>query len=188
MGTSLDKQIIEERASVARSLLEFIGLAAAGATILVAPNLAQLLPKLSRKTSLNERQLRKAISYARQYGWVELREDSQGIQIAITKKGKLRWQRLQLDQPLPRGRWDKKWRIVIFDISSTLPTERNAFRESLKKLGFKQLQRSVWITPFPCLKEISALRTLYALTIHQIKLIEAPEFEGDSDFRQLFKV
>lgn len=42
--------------------------------------------------------------------------------------------------------WDGKWRIVIFDIPEERRIIRNLFRRNLKKWGFKQLQKSVWIS------------------------------------------
>lgn len=42
--------------------------------------------------------------------------------------------------------WDGKWRIVIFDIPEEKRIVRNLFRRNLKKWGFKNLQKSVWIS------------------------------------------
>lgn len=44
-------------------------------------------------------------------------------------------------------RWDKRWVIVVFDISEKSKSVRNNFRNKLKSLGFGMLQESVWITP-----------------------------------------
>ncbi|MDP1722064.1 MAG: PaaX family transcriptional regulator C-terminal domain-containing protein [Candidatus Gottesmanbacteria bacterium] len=43
--------------------------------------------------------------------------------------------------------WDRKWRVVIFDIAEVQRTTRNALRDKLRELGFGMLQESVWITP-----------------------------------------
>ena len=43
--------------------------------------------------------------------------------------------------------WDKKWRIVGFDIKENNRNFRNRLREKLKELGFQRLQRSIWISP-----------------------------------------
>ncbi len=42
--------------------------------------------------------------------------------------------------------WDRKWRIVSFDIPEEKRVVRNLFRRNLKKWGFKYLHKSVWIT------------------------------------------
>ncbi len=52
-------------------------------------------------------------------------------------------------------KWDKKWRVVIFDIPEELSRERVKFRRKLKSLGFYMLQKSVFIFPYPCEEEIA---------------------------------
>jgi DNA-binding transcriptional regulator PaaX len=42
--------------------------------------------------------------------------------------------------------WDGTWRIVVFDIPEQKRIVRNLFRRNLKKWGFKQMQKSVWIS------------------------------------------
>jgi len=46
-------------------------------------------------------------------------------------------------------KWDGRWRILIFDIPEKEKYKREALRVQLLGLGFKQLQRSVWVTPYP---------------------------------------
>src|SRR3989344_3239456 len=50
-------------------------------------------------------------------------------------------------------KWDKKWRIVIFDIPQKFNKERNRFRYKLKNTGFYMLQKSVFVFPYPCEEE-----------------------------------
>ena len=52
-------------------------------------------------------------------------------------------------------KWDKKWRIVIFDIPQELHNKRNIFRAKLKHLGFHMLQKSVFVFPYPCEEELA---------------------------------
>jgi len=46
--------------------------------------------------------------------------------------------------------WDGKWRIVVFDIPEKYAALRNRVRTLLKKIGFVQLQQSVWVFPYEC--------------------------------------
>lgn len=64
------------------------------------------------------------------------------------KKSRMRW--LQLKP----GKWDGKWRVVIFDIPERLRQQRNMFRSKLKALNFYMLQKSVFVCPFPCEEEL----------------------------------
>jgi len=51
--------------------------------------------------------------------------------------------------------WDKKWRVVIFDIPRELNRERNRFRYRLKTIGFYMMQESVFVFPYPCETELA---------------------------------
>lgn len=71
--------------------------------------------------------------------------------------------------------WDKKWRILIFDI----PTKpkiynqaREALRRKIKGLGFYQMQKSVWVYPYECEDEILFIAELFQVQKH-IEIITA---------------
>jgi phenylacetic acid degradation operon negative regulatory protein len=44
--------------------------------------------------------------------------------------------------------WDKKWRLVIFDIPEEKRKLRDFLRRYLTTLGFGKVQRSIWISPY----------------------------------------
>lgn len=43
--------------------------------------------------------------------------------------------------------WDRRWRVVVFDIAEIDKSTRDALRNKLRELGLGMLQESVWITP-----------------------------------------
>lgn len=53
-------------------------------------------------------------------------------------------------------KWDGQWRIVMFDIPEGKRLVRSLFRRNLKKWGFKQLQKSVWVTKRNCYERLSS--------------------------------
>ena len=87
-----------------------------------------------------DRIIRDAIYRAQRKGWIE-------IDLNLTKEGKKRLKGL-LPEVLSIRKWDGNWYLVIFDIPEKMKRIRNILRETLKRLGFAQLQASVWISPF----------------------------------------
>jgi len=81
--------------------------------------------------------------------------------------------------------WDKKWRLVIFDIPETHRKHRVAFRNKLKQLGFIQFQKSVWIHPYECQNEISFLAEY--LNISQYLTLITTSIEDDKPLKKLFQ-
>lgn len=136
---------------------------------LIAPNILQALDKPTRKyfQSLDrraqERELRRITSYMRRRGL--LAEDYEhGLE--LTTSGKQRLQRLDFDnlEIVPPKSWDKKWRLVLFDIPETKHVGRKMLTDKLRSLGFQQLQQSVWLHPFPCRSEVETVCEVYQLS------------------------
>jgi len=57
--------------------------------------------------------------------------------------------------------WDKKWRIVIFDIPEKDRYFRDVLRLHLRGLKFYKLQQSVFVSPYPCEKQLLELISIY---------------------------
>ena len=74
----------------------------------------------------------------------------------FTKSGQ-KWLSRSFDRyfRLTNDKWDKKWRVVIFDIPQELHKERVKFRRKLKSLGFVMLQKSVFVFPYSCHEEVA---------------------------------
>lgn len=51
-----------------------------------------------------------------------------------------------------RIHWDRKWRIIIFDIPESQRKKRNKVRKILTKSSFGRLSNSIYISPFDNLK------------------------------------
>jgi len=54
--------------------------------------------------------------------------------------------------------WDEKWRMVSFDIPEKNRKLRNKIRYVLKEYDFKNLQRSLWVSPLPVERFIDRIR------------------------------
>ena len=101
------------------------------------------------------------------------------------KAGWLQIDKLKIKRP---QRWDRKWRIVIFDIAELKKLYREAFRGKLKELGFRPLQKSVWIHPFNCRDEIELLRDFFGLTEKEMRLILAEDIGKTDELKKIFKL
>jgi DNA-binding transcriptional regulator PaaX len=83
--------------------------------------------------------------------------------------------------------WDKKWRIVIFDIPEKLKMIREALRYHLIRLGFRKLQHSVFVLPFECRNEIEYLTEFFNARKF-IRFIEAVHIDNELDLKHKFKL
>ena len=53
--------------------------------------------------------------------------------------------------------------MVLFDIPEKKKKERESFRRMLQYLGYKKLQRSIWVCPYDVLRETKDLIKRYNL-------------------------
>lgn len=161
---------------------------AAGAVIagsLGAPNLLLLLARLVDKDQ-SDKTLR-SLRYAKSRGWLLMRDTPTGVEIALSKRGKMKWRQMELSHPLSDMRWDGKWRLVMFDIPAKKKAASDVFRLSLKRLGMIQLQRSVWVTPYHCETQIAALRQIYEIQPY-VHMAEVSSIEREADLKLRFQI
>ena len=90
----------------------------------------------------------------------------------------------QLKRP---AKWDGKWRMVMFDIPEDKTKLRNLIRFHLKKIGFLQIQGSVWIYPYPCEEIVTIVKTNFNFS-DEVIYITTESFEKDYKFKKIFKL
>ncbi len=109
---------------------------------------------------IDEKKLKQEIQALYQSKMADFKENSDGtIEMTLTDTSKIKvckysFEKMQIDQ---KGEWDKKWRLVIFDVPEKFKIGRNALRRKLKTLGFYQFQKSVFAFPYDCKDEIDFL-------------------------------
>ena len=105
----------------------------------------------------------------------------------MTKEGEdvlRRWERADFKLKKPK-KWDKKWRIIIFDIPERKKRIRNEVSKIFKEAGFQRLQDSVWVYPYDCEDVIGLLKTDYGIGRDLLYII-ADQIENDKYLRMDF--
>ena len=127
----------------------------------------KILKKISKEwRNINERTLRKAIRKLWESQLIDYKENSDGtVSLILTDKGKKKHLQYNPDamKILKPVRWDRLWRLVIFDIPEEKKKGRDALVAKLKDLGFYHLQKSVLIHPYECKNEVDFIVELFDL-------------------------
>jgi DNA-binding transcriptional regulator PaaX len=110
------------------------------------------------------------------------------IIVSLTEKGKLRalnarFRRLGNKNEL----WDKKWRMIAFDIPNTHRKGRDAIRYRLQSAGFYELQESMFVYPYNCEKEIRDLISLFNLEKY-VRLALIDYIDGQENIKKRFEL
>ncbi len=82
-------------------------------------------------------------------------------------------------------RWDRKWRILIFDIKETKRGIRNKIRQTLVSIGFVKLQNSVWVFPYDCEDFITLLKADFSIG-KEVLYIIADKVENEKVLLSIF--
>jgi DNA-binding transcriptional regulator PaaX len=146
-----------------KALLTVLAGGAVITTALVFPG-AGYLYKLYKKEQWDKARKRgsltntiKRLERQKFISWSEVNGE---LRLMLTEEGKKKTlqfdiDNLQIKKPV---KWDKHWRVIVFDIPEHKRIARNIFRRKLKDLEFQQLQKSVFVSRFECKDEIDFLR------------------------------
>lgn len=149
-----------KKAKATQIALCILAVASVPALIFIAAamgNAVQVFKQFESSKRFNKNQIRNSINHLRREKLIEYVCDKDGKTIVkITKKGetKLRAFDIGLMKINKPKKWDRKWRLVMFDIPMRFTKGREALRYHLKELNFFQFQKSAWIYPYSCEDEI----------------------------------
>lgn len=185
----------------AKTILLFAGVGAFVAATLVMPGLPRILKgkdldKLFENflaeeewEEFDERRLRQRLKEMRKQKLIRIYKIDEKYAVQITNKGKKRLLKYKLEEltiPKP-DRWDGRWRLVTYDVPKTKNNARDAIRKTLKKLGFLQLQKSVYLYPYPCEDAIDFLRELYGIG-ENVTLLTVGYLENEEVYKEYFSL
>ncbi len=103
---------------------------------------------------------------------------------SLGKERLRRWEFGNFSLNKPR-KWDKKWRLIIFDIPDKKRRVRDQIRSLFKSAGLYLLQESVWVYPYDCEDIIALLKTDFGVGKNLLYLI-VEELENDKHLREEF--
>jgi len=88
------------------------------------------------------------------------------ITLTLTDKGKMKALTYKFEEMklIKKKDWDDKWHIVFFDIPEKQRVARDIFRDKIKKIGFYELQHSVFAFPYECENEIEYIIETYKIS------------------------
>ena len=121
---------------------------------------------------------------------VGYKENKDGIvEIILTKDGRQKALKYQIDEIKIKKpeKWDGKWRVVVFDIPEKKKKAREALRNKLQDLGFRELQKSVLVFPYECEDEIDFIVEVFEIRPY-VRFIKVDSFTNEEQFKIKFKL
>lgn len=185
----MKKENKEKAKEISKIIL--LTLALTGSVFILAafPGLAYVLKGVVKKEKYPRWKLNRTLKRLKDQNLIRLKQEGDKTLIGITKKGKIRALKYKFDElkiKKPK-KWDRLWRVVIFDIPEEKKIARDALRRKLKDLGFYRLQKSVFIYPYPCRDEIDFVKEVFRVGEY-IHLLVVKSVDNEENLRRHFKI
>jgi len=157
------------------------------AVAVVAPNVLTTLDKLGLLPRDGKYAIKRSLGRLLDSGHIRFESRDGKKFFVLTDKGQARLLRLQTKHfQLPKPKyWDKKFRILIFDVQEQNRNKRDRFRVLLQQIGFKKIQQSVWAYPYDCEDTIQLLKTDLGVGKNVIYLVTG-DIEGREKIAKMF--
>lgn len=145
-----------------KTILKFLGMGGVLLAAITAPNAViafKFLLKDENHVSwkkFNQSSARRYVGRLEKRKLIKRKMKGGRSEMILTEKGREELLKYDIDKIKLKNNepWDGKWRVVIFDIPEDKKQARDALRSKFKHLGMLQLQKSVFVYPFDCKKEI----------------------------------
>ena len=175
---------------LAKTTLSIIGAVGIVVIALTIPNALGAFGKLyysGRK--YDKRQFKQSLNYLKSRKLVTIAQEGGKTVIELTKNGKAKLLKYKLNDIViqPQKKWDRKWRLVCFDIPEKLKASRVLFQRKLREIGLIQIQKSLYITPYPCEDEIDFIKEMFEIRPF-VRIVTAESIDIDHDLKVKFSL
>lgn len=137
---------------------------------------------------INRRALHSAIKSLYRSKLIDAKDNPNGsVTIVLTENGKkcaLRYDIETIKIPTMK-KWDGKWRVILFDIPEKSKKARNALAKLLQEMGCVKFQKSVFVCPYECKKEVDFVIEFFNLRPY-VRYMIADHIDNELDFKRKF--
>jgi DNA-binding transcriptional regulator PaaX len=174
-------------------ILENLAYAGLVVTLLAMPQLGAIgyiLKQLNSDYShLSKMRARRSLESLKRRELVYYHIKNNKLTIHLTEKGKSYYQKKQIESmQLPREKkWDGLWRMVSFDIPEKEKINRRHFSKTLNVLGLYNLEKSIFVYPYECQKQIQEIAEAFNVYKY-VRYIKANYISRDEMAKNFFKL
>jgi len=176
----------KRRGDVQKAILTSVKVAGLLSVIILAPNAVKMLKSFGLIPNRRQREIiLKSKDRLTKEGLLKYENGF----LKLTNKGESYLKHLELrDWKIDKPRkWDKRWRMLVFDIPEHRRSLRERVRLTLLNIGFIKLQDSVWIYPYDCEDLINLFKADFKIG-KDIVYVIADSIENDRNYKKLFNL
>ncbi len=181
---SLNTQTEYKRKELLLKILKAIAAGGAVAALFVAPNIGLLFKYWKLSNRREQKQIRDKIYYLLKRGYIQF--DPKRNKYFLTSKGSIYLHKNEIKNLKPKKKkWDKKWRLLFFDIPEHKKQARVVLRDKIIEWGFVGVQKSIFLSKVDCKNELEKLKNYFDLS-EEIILLEFDDSQMDKDLKKVY--
>jgi len=175
---------------IQNAVFNAVGAAGIIAVAIVAPNALQLLRYVPANRFTFDSRAKSALHQLAKKGLVTFVERDGKRYARLTKEGETAFafeREMRSFQEVRKRRWDKQWRMVLFDIPERRRKVRLRLRTIMREIGFVRVQDSAWVYPYDCEEFVALLKAELKIGKDVLYVIVS-EMEYDRPLRTHFRL
>lgn len=195
LSRQIDKEILRKKYATPSAILKLVGTGAFLAASAAIPNLPHILKPLLNENEyeawkrFNIPYLKRTLKRLEKQKLVIIKEEGNFQIVEITDTGRKRVLKYAINELViekPKF-WDRKWRLISYDIPIKNKSLGKVFREYLRAWGFYPLHESVFLHAYPCEKQVEFLREYLGISEY-VQIFQVSAIENNKLFKEFFGV
>ena len=147
---------------------------------------------MSKNKKVREVEVRNAFNYLKKRKYFSIKKKGNRIILELTNGGKKKAEIYNIQTSLFKRskskKWGGSWYLVMFDIEDSKKIKRDALRRVLQKSGFEFIQKSIWIYPHNCTKEINFVKKFFVINDDECRVVVSKDIGDDMKLRKKFSL
>ena len=179
----------KKRKDLAKNILLGIAVVGIVTTVITLPGTAYIFDLIKPRDRHEKQRIKRSFCSLQKKKLIKIYSRNGKEIMELTEAGKQRVFEYKIDDMKLKKpkRWDKKWRIVMFDIPEKKRRARETLNYKLRDMGFKPLQKSIFVSPYPCKNEIDFIVNYYFIQKY-IVYLETKSISNEEFLRKKFNL
>jgi DNA-binding transcriptional regulator PaaX len=174
---------------VINETLKVVGFAGVLGAAVVAPNSLQAIDWFLKKYEKNKIKRSRLARYIKSQNLLEFSKSGDSLIVTLTEKGTTRFTKsIVWDYEIMDKTWSGSWYILMFDIPEKHKTYRDMLTRKIKEMNMKQLQDSVYVSPYSIDDFVRFLRQSYPQIMNHVMYFTTTAIEGEEQLLKAFSL
>ncbi len=153
--------------------------------------LGKIIKILLEEKRLKKKQISRSMKILEKKKLIFIKKEKDKVYTHLSENGKKIVLQYSLKKILAlkkkKKKWQGLWFIVFFDVPEEERVKRDYLRKFLKFIGFYHYQKSVYIYPFECKKEVDLIKKII-VGGRYLSYVVAKEIEDEEKYKRIFQL